>query len=72
MKQKKSHDVQLGQVQSPALRLEQSHAPGQAGTDWLGSSSAEEDLGVTPDNKPNIASSVPLSLRRLTASWVVL
>ena len=31
--------------------MEQSHAPGQAGAGWLGSSSAEKDMRVTVHNK---------------------
>ncbi|CAM4537599.1 unnamed protein product [Caretta caretta] len=41
------------------------------GTEWLGSSSAEKDLGVTVEEKLDIVNSVPLLPGRLTAFWDV-
>ena len=47
MGQQEPHEVQPGEVQSPARTAEQAQAPTQAGATWMESSLAEKDLGDT-------------------------
>lgn len=45
MGQQELHEIQQGKIQTPVHEMEKMHCNVQTKTDWLGSSSAEKDLG---------------------------
>lgn len=65
------YEIQEVQIQSPSPGKEETQHQDRAGTDWLGSSSGEKNLGIVMSSELNMTQLHAWQQGMPTASWAV-